>query len=70
MFVKNYFKEFSPKKGNLNKTTIVDFSKMYDNELRFTYKAPLHEHSKSGETYLRQPFWLRCKVFLPVPFSA
>lgn len=40
-----------------------------DNELGFTYKAPSHEHSKFGETYLRQSFWLRCKVFLPVPFS-
>ena len=70
MFVKNKLKNIEVKKGNLNKPTIVDFSKMYDNELRFTYTAPLHGRSKSGETYLHRPFWLRCKVFLPAPFSA
>ena len=58
------------KRVTLINLPIVDFLEIYDNELGFTYIAPSHEHSKFGETYLRQPFWLRCKVFLPVPFSA
>ena len=56
------------KKGNFNKPTIVDFLKIYDNKLRFTVRVPLLVHSKFGETYLRQPFLLRYKVFLPVLF--
>ena len=63
-------KKIGVKKATLINLPIVDFLEIYDNELGFTYKAPSHEHSKFGETYLRQPFWLRCKVFLPAPFSA
>ena len=58
------------KRVTLINLPIVDFLEIYDNELGFTYIAPSHEHSKFGETYLHQPFWLRCKVFLPAPFSA
>ena len=50
MFVKNKLKNVGAKKGNLNKPTIVNFLKIYDNELGFTYKAPSHEHSKFVET--------------------
>ena len=58
------------KRVTLINLPIVDFLEIYDNELGFTCIAPLHEHSKFGETYLRQPFWLRCKVFPLAPFLA
>ena len=39
------------KRVTLINLPIVDFLEIYDNELGFTCIAPLHEHSKFGETY-------------------